>query len=267
MLKMILCTLGVVLFSGQASAASIDCTKARTYPEKMVCTDPEISRADDYLYALYSEAKMRTGNSDEFRTFVKANWKIMAACKTKECLQRWYKKSNSLYGEICAGSSPSMVIKLIKKDSSESSGKGSAAASALKDLERDLKVQTRKDVPSSPTSIMTACVCGDLDAVKKNLADGISPDTKDAQGRTCLMNAIIHKKFDVAKYLIEANANINLTDYDDCSALWHAADVGRLEIIKLLVSKGADVNAVGKNGKTPVFMTAVHGYVSFSTIV
>ncbi len=57
------------------------------------------------------------------------------------------------------------------------------------------------------------------------------------------------------KYLIEElHANVNARDHEGNSALHHAAARGDVEMINYLVSKGADVMAVNREGKTTADM-------------
>ena len=120
---------GLIAFAAPAvQAASIDCTKARTYVEKLVCSDEEISQEDDKLYTLYLAAKMQTGNSEDFRKFVKSNWKQLQKCKTRESVLAWYKKSIALYSSL-AGAEASqpprdMIIKTTHKEQLDKKGPG-----------------------------------------------------------------------------------------------------------------------------------------------
>jgi len=57
------------------------------------------------------------------------------------------------------------------------------------------------------------------------------------------------------KYLVEVvGADVNATDHDGNTALHNAAARGDIEMIKYLVSKGADVKAVNREGKTTADM-------------
>lgn len=58
-----------------------------------------------------------------------------------------------------------------------------------------------------------------------------------------------------AKYFIEElGVNVNVRDADGFTALHHAAARGDNEVIKYLISKGADVKAVNRTGQTTVDM-------------
>ena len=57
------------------------------------------------------------------------------------------------------------------------------------------------------------------------------------------------------KYLVEeTGADVNLRDHEGNTAIHHAASRGDLEMIEYLVSKGADVKAVNREGQTTVDM-------------
>ncbi|MBK4726368.1 DUF4431 domain-containing protein [Pantoea agglomerans] len=80
-----------------AHAASFDCTKASSVSEKLICTTPALSQADDQLAKVYREAKTASGNSSEFRQMTKENWALREQCKTAACLSEWYSRSQQKY--------------------------------------------------------------------------------------------------------------------------------------------------------------------------
>lgn len=90
-------------FSLAAGAASFDCSKARSYSEKLICSDPELSKLDEDLGTVYRAAKKRTGNSKAFRNFAKENWLKREACRTPECVRTWFFNSRVTYKIIACG--------------------------------------------------------------------------------------------------------------------------------------------------------------------
>jgi uncharacterized protein len=98
------------LISGATHSASFDCTKATSKVEKLICSTPALSQADDALYVDYLQAKLITGNSADFKALIKQNWKMREKnCETEECLLNWYKKSTELYKQIASTSNSSDV--------------------------------------------------------------------------------------------------------------------------------------------------------------
>lgn len=93
----------VLLVPSIAYAASFDCNKAHSDVEKLICNTPELSKADDELYVDYLQAKLVTGNSDEFKKLAKKNWDLRVKnCDTKECLLDWYYRSTIIYRNVAA---------------------------------------------------------------------------------------------------------------------------------------------------------------------
>lgn len=61
----------LLLSAVNSYGASFDCSKARSWPEKMICSDPILSIEDERLGKIYQLAKKKTGNSKEFKALVK----------------------------------------------------------------------------------------------------------------------------------------------------------------------------------------------------
>lgn len=83
-------------------AASFDCSKASSQAEKLICSTPQLSQADERLYKDYLAAKKATGNHHDFKTLVKQNWQTREKCTTVECLANWYEHASQQYQMLSA---------------------------------------------------------------------------------------------------------------------------------------------------------------------
>src|SRR3990167_3601256 len=100
------------------------------------------------------------------------------------------------------------------------------------------------------TALIAATGIGDIKLVQRILR--ANPSNINAQeiesGATALYAAVQRGFKDIAKLLIESNADVNLCSVHNCSPLFVASLQGNLEIAKLLVEAKADVNIKTKKG-------------------
>ncbi|GMV93853.1 MAG: hypothetical protein AMXMBFR82_36310 [Candidatus Hydrogenedentota bacterium] len=123
-----------------------------------------------------------------------------------------------------------------------------------------------------PTALMTACLEGRDDIVRALLDAGAKVDRVCEWGQAPLRNAVVRGHTGVVRMLLEAGANPSLS-YPSASIpaeekntvfpsmespLMDAANLGRPEILELLIEFGADVNQVSESGKNPL-LAAVWG--------
>ena len=82
---------------------------------------------------------------------------------------------------------------------------------------------------------------GDVESVKKAIANGANPNSRDVfDGTTPIFASVSQGNLEVTKVLLENGADVNHTDNNVASsALAHAAIAGNLDMVQLLVSKGA----------------------------
>ena len=93
--------------------------------------------------------------------------------------------------------------------------------------------------------------------VQRLIQRGFDPNTLDPEARHGLIMAIADASLKVAQVLIEAKGtNVNFLNQAGESALMYAALKGHLSLVKLLISKDADIN---KPGWTPLHYAATHG--------
>jgi ankyrin repeat protein len=103
---------------------------------------------------------------------------------------------------------------------------------------------------------------GNLEKVKKLLKSNNEwLNNPDQNQKTPLHLALESGHIDIASYLIERGADINLKDNDKASPLHNAAYLGNLEIVDLLLKKGAtSLNEGNFRGQTPLHFACERGH-------
>ncbi len=81
---------------------------------------------------------------------------------------------------------------------------------------------------------------------------GFDPNTKDSDGRTALMHAVIDGKDELVKLLIARGSDVNAQDKQGFSALHFAAQDYCQPATEALLKAGATVDARDKFGNTPL---------------
>lgn len=83
---------------------------------------------------------------------------------------------------------------------------------------------------------------GDVALLQVRLRQGISPDARDKDGRTPLMDAVAAGQVPAMRLLLASRADVNARARDGQTPLIAAAAEGRLDAARLLVQSGADLN-------------------------
>lgn len=110
----------------------------------------------------------------------------------------------------------------------------------------------------NPDNIHRAANRGDLEGLRKFLAEGIAvnvkADTFLEEGWTPLHYAAFGGRDEVVKLLLERGASVDARSQAGTTALHEAAWGGHAQIAELLIANGADVNARDSRGQTPLDM-------------
>jgi ankyrin repeat protein len=84
----------------------------------------------------------------------------------------------------------------------------------------------------------------------------------EEDGWTCLMTAALYGHVDTCRLLIDKGAQVNAKDFYGCTPLHWAAERGHIEIVRLLCDHGADIEARYIFGLRPLHRTARNGHIS-----
>ena len=107
--------------------------------------------------------------------------------------------------------------------------------------------------PEADRALRLAARKGDIEAVKKSIADGADVNAKSESGTTPLQRAAQYGEKEVVELLISKGADLSAKeDIFGKTPLHYAAEEGHKETLKLLIDKGADVHAGDKDGDSPL---------------
>jgi ankyrin repeat protein len=119
--------------------------------------------------------------------------------------------------------------------------------SARKELERS-------GIPFSPEEFIQRVEAGDFEIVRMFLDAGMNVDSRNSRGWTALMVAAGKGYVDIARLIIARGAAVN-AEGGGLTSLRLAAFDGHAAIVKLLLEKGANVNAKGFIDETALSMS------------
>jgi len=86
-------------------------------------------------------------------------------------------------------------------------------------------------------------------------------DARDGRRRTALLAATHANRIDAARLLIERGADVNAKDEIQDSPFLYAGAEGRLEILRMTIAAGANLNSTNRYGGTALIPAAHHGHV------
>ena len=103
---------------------------------------------------------------------------------------------------------------------------------------------------------------GDIKAVKLFLAEGININAQNERGFTALMHAAEYQRTEVVTLLLENGADVNSkNNRNNRTALMEASSSGNVVIIKQLVERGAEINAKTNTNSTALHFASMWGHV------
>lgn len=129
-------------------------------------------------------------------------------------------------------------------------------------LSTPLAAQTPPDDITVEAVLLELAFNGNLGAVQKLVEAGAPVDSVNADQSTPLMWAAYNGHTAVAAYLLEQGAKVDARDINGRSALLYASSGPFPETVELLLNNGAEVNLQGTTeGFTALMMAAAEGQV------
>lgn len=127
-------------------------------------------------------------------------------------------------------------------------------------LERGTMIEYLRDKRAAP-NLFEACIIGDVDRLKRFLAEGIDVNQRSPDGFPLLGLAVFFRQRDTAKLLIDAGADVNARSRNtfNVAPVHGAVARGDIDTLELLLSKGADPNLVQQRWLRPIHEAAASG--------
>jgi ankyrin repeat protein len=110
--------------------------------------------------------------------------------------------------------------------------------------------------PQAAATIWEAASRGDAGAVQRFLSSGLNVNARDPDGKTALHFAAQSKNLELVKLLIHDGADVNAKAFGNVTPLMLSVDMafGQPDIALELVRAGADVSAADTNGDTALLI-------------
>jgi len=94
---------------------------------------------------------------------------------------------------------------------------------------------------------------GNIEVAKFLIEHGADVNIKDDKEMTYLSYAVMMNNIEMVKVLCEYGADVNIKDKYESTPLFEAVDMNNIEMVKVLCEYGADVNIINKSEITPLF--------------
>lgn len=98
------------------------------------------------------------------------------------------------------------------------------------------------------SNIWVAAADNQIEVVKQHLDAGASPNAKDPNGYTAIHAAASYGHIDLLRLLVQRGGDVNVQDTEGDTPLHHVEDVA---LAKVLIELGADYNLKNNEGQTP----------------
>lgn len=113
------------------------------------------------------------------------------------------------------------------------------------------------DLGAADHPLLKAARHGDIEMATYLLEKGADINVKDWKGNSTLSLAAWEGKIEMAKFLINKGVDVDARNEHNWNALMQAIHQGHQDLVEILIEKGSDVNAVDEEqGATPLILAA-----------
>ncbi len=119
------------------------------------------------------------------------------------------------------------------------------------------------------TPLQFAYENGNIQIITKLLQFGANVNKKRYSGISLLTDAISKNNIDIVDILLKYGNNININEVsrNNVTALYLACYIGNIEIVKKLITYGADINKANNNGITPYQISVDRGNTDIANLL
>lgn len=111
-------------------------------------------------------------------------------------------------------------------------------------------------------ALFSAASAGNCDIINYLLDNGMTVDSRcgPTKSETALMTASENEQIEAVKLLIKRGADINAQNNDGLTSLMIAVDYEHLSVVKILVESGADMQMMDNNNETAILKATKNNY-------
>ncbi|OWZ12532.1 hypothetical protein PHMEG_00014290 [Phytophthora megakarya] len=109
------------------------------------------------------------------------------------------------------------------------------------------------------------------DIIRFLVGKGADVNTSDHDNKNLLMHTIQSLKqwgdLPLVKLLVDKRADVNAVDKTGCTSLIYAAEIGNLDVVRFLLDNGADVSMCDNDGRTATFVATNQSYTNIPCLL
>ncbi|MBW1743404.1 MAG: ankyrin repeat domain-containing protein [Deltaproteobacteria bacterium] len=153
------------------------------------------------------------------------------------------------------------VVELLRKHGAKESAQATQSKEPIKEPQKN--EQSIEDANKLSSELFEAIQSNNLERVKELVAQGVDLNVRDSRGNTPLTRVIKYEmgRLSIVEVLISGGADVNAKDRVRGGTPLHLAVAGgHKEVVKLLIASGADLNAKNRRDITPLDQAKLRGH-------